>query len=109
MELKDYAIKELSEDIVRTRKMLRILKKIDINNADYEVVIHSSWYHDGEKDTVTRHHGTLKEAIEKAEEEFKKVNNRGDVQGQYHPCLVLGGKPYFILETFWEKYTQRKR
>jgi hypothetical protein len=109
MELKDYAIKELSEDIVRIRKMLRVLKKIDINHADYEVTIHSSWYHEGEKDTITRHHGTLKEAIEKAEEEFKKVNNRRDVQGDYHPRLVLGGKHYFILEMFWKKYAQRKK
>jgi tRNA(Leu) C34 or U34 (ribose-2'-O)-methylase TrmL len=108
MELKDYIIKEFSEYVVRIKKSLRILKKIDTNNADYEVTINSSWHHEGEKDTATKHHGTLKEAIEKAEEEFKKVNSREDVQGDYHPHLVFGEESYSIPEMFWKKYIQRK-
>jgi hypothetical protein len=55
----------------------------------YEVHLHNLWADHGGKHTVTTTRGSLAEAIENAEAEFMKVNNRGDVQARYTILILL--------------------
>ncbi len=108
MELKDYFIKEFTKHIAQVQESLNIVRKTRMEEADYRVEICSSLKAEGEENTITEHHGTLKDAIQKAEEEFKETNNRDDIHGDYFPRIVLGKESYPIPKMFWEQYIGRE-
>jgi hypothetical protein len=115
MELKDYLQNEIgnslknSETLIKQdKKALKILESLDIDNADYVIGILSCWSGDGEKNTLTNYKGSLKEAIQLAERQFKKVNKRSDIQGYFSVQMRLGEREYFLPEEYWKGYRSKK-
>jgi hypothetical protein len=114
MYLKQYLKKELETKVVelkselsKTKKILGVFNKIDINKADYHIHLFSLWAADGEKSPKFKYTGRLEDAIKEAEENFKKINNRGDVQAQYLVSIKLRGMEYAVPEEFWKKYAEK--
>lgn len=79
----------------------RIRDGYDAQNISVHVIISSSWADYGEKD-VTLKATDLKSAIVLAQQEFKAVNNRSDVQGRYNVTLFHKGKHYSIPESTYK-------
>jgi len=89
--------------------ILPALKKTDLNNATYAVNLISLWEDQGEKPVRIKHKGTLEEAIKIAESDFKKVNNRGDVQAVYSVSLILGKRGKVpIFDEYWKMYKESR-
>ena len=106
MTFKQSLTKFLNKQILEFRESLEILEKTDYRNANYIVSLRSLWANEGEKSTKTKHLGTLKDAIEKAEKEFKVANMRNDVQADYLVSIRLGKSTYSVPEKYWEKFIQ---
>jgi hypothetical protein len=114
MRLRHYLKKTLSEQIERhkeginlTEGSLKVLEQTNVGRADYVVRLRSLWEKEGEMTVTTGHHGTLKDAIEKAEENFKSVNHRGDVQASYTVRILLGDASYHIPEEYWREFREK--
>jgi len=114
MSLKQYLKKTLDEKIEEyksgtdlTEESLRILEQTKTNTANYVVYLRSLWENEGERSTTTVYHGTLRKAIEVAEAEFKKRNNRSDVQASWLVDICLGTSRYSIPEQYWKKYREK--
>ena len=75
--------KDLQSSIDRTKKLLEKLEATlafaEKGEFQFRVTLHSAWSDYGEKNAVGVA-ATLEEADRKAEEEFKRINNRTDVQ-----------------------------
>lgn len=111
MKLKSYLKKRICAETNTLRKLinqhqtdLELLDKINPRDFIYRIYLHSCWANEGEKSTTSQYKGTLNEAIKRAEEEFKLVNHRSDVQANYAVSVVLGKEEYALPESFWRKY-----
>lgn len=87
---------------------LDTLKRVNTSNANYVVALNSLWAREGEKSTKTEHEGSLQEAIEKAEAEFKTTNKRSDVQADYDVRIVLGELKYQVPKEYWVGFKHYK-
>jgi len=72
----------LAEELKKTELDLDDLKKPHANRRlVFSVYLFSAWKNEGEKDIEFEKRGTLKDAVVAACEQFKRINNRTDVQG----------------------------
>tara|TARA_B100001971_G_C17915015_1_gene394814 strand:+ start:206 stop:550 length:345 start_codon:yes stop_codon:yes gene_type:complete len=111
MDLKPYLKEALNEKIEKhrswidlTEESLRVLEQINTDRADYVVYIRSTWEREGEQSTTTVHQGTLKEAIEEAESEFKFRNDRSDIQAVYSVDIYLGDSKVSVPNEYWSQF-----
>lgn len=59
------------------------------DKISFRVCIHSFWQYDGEEDVVVELKCSLKEAMERAIEQFQTVNRRKDIQGEYFVYAIM--------------------
>ena len=87
----------IKEDLKNTRQAIR---QLDKNRCFYKVLLTSCWADYGEKSvTYTGKVGdSLKKVAKEAEEEFKRVNNRSDVQAFRTAVLVFENGEYIAVE-----------
>lgn len=116
MHLKTYLRKTLNEKIEGyksgidlTEESLRVLEQTNTGKANYVVHLRSLWANEGESSTTTEHRGTLKDAIERAEADFKSTNNRSDVQADCSVAICLGDGRYSIPQDYWQKFQEMYR
>jgi hypothetical protein len=116
MHLKPYLRKTLNDKIEGyksrmdlTEESLRVLEKTNTGRANYVVHLEALWANEGESSTTTEHSGTLKDAIERAEAEFKSTNHRSDVQADCSVAICLGDDRYSIPQEYWQKFQARYR
>ncbi|RLI99008.1 MAG: hypothetical protein DRP06_04355 [Candidatus Aenigmatarchaeota archaeon] len=100
-------IKDCEVGIRSTKELLRVLEQTNIDEATYIVHFKSLWEDDGEESTRTEYRGTLKDAMERAETEFKSTNRRSDVQADCSVNICLGDNQYQIPKAYWEKFRKR--
>lgn len=101
-------INELDKALKIDKKSLKLLEKINLDDASYNVSISSRWANEGESSVKDmKYQGTLKDAIKEAEKEFQKINNRGDIQGDYFVSIKLGEGEYPLPAKFWGKFKKR--
>lgn len=105
-ELK-YSIETAKQKLAKEEKALALLSTTNLQNADYNVHLHSLWTNDGEQDVTISHKGSLEEAIKIAEKEFMAVNKRVDVQALYLIGLQLGESNQLVPECFWQQYKMK--
>ena len=75
----------------------------------FRVNLHSLWS-EGEKDVNVTGTGDLAKIIQRAENKFKKVNHRSDVQASYRIYVVFRRSvAMFLPEKLWKKYTQKAK
>ncbi len=117
MAEKDLIYNAISEELLgRLRKSRRITRNLEEALADFKkrrknggltflVALNSLWSKEGEKNIKVKTKGDLKEAIEEAEEKFKKINHRQDVQADYSIFVLLAnGVRIRLSEDFWDEY-----
>lgn len=84
--------KDLQARIDRTKKLLEKLETTlafaENNDFEYRVTLRSAWADYGERNAVGKGK-TLEEADAQAEEEFRKINNRSDVQASDRFVTVI--------------------
>jgi len=114
MDLKEYVEKHLKDRAetlktltAQTRKASRLFEKADTQNSRYLVNLISLWADSGEKHTKTEYTGSLRDAIKKAEADFKRINDRTDVQAEYHVDVLIGGVSVVVPGEYWIKYKSR--
>jgi hypothetical protein len=117
MSLKELIKKDFESGKVEVDKVIARNAKIDAaiagldsfnpEDANYKVDLHSCWHSEGEKNTTTNYKGSLCNAIKKAEEHFKKVNRRGDVQARYYVEVIIDGIGIEIPKKYWSRYEER--
>ena len=83
-----------------------------LGSVDYleiAVGIRSFWADKGETSIVRTGKGGLEAIMGEAIAEFKKVNERSDVQGSYHVVVVLpSGNMVAVDEKYYEKFKDRR-
>jgi hypothetical protein len=111
MDLKKYLSKEiqqkithLNELVAQNKKSLKVIDKFNPDNAHYEVSLKSLWEKEGEKSTLTRYTGSLENAIKRAENEFKDVNKRTDIQADWLVQVKFERTRYVIPWEYWANY-----
>lgn len=96
-------IKKLEDQLEQMRLFERRLAAITKESQlRFRVSIGSNW--DGEKCVSVTTRGSLKKAMENAIAEFKKVNERSDVQAMYHVVAILPGKDEEVIvipDLYW--------
>ncbi len=114
MQLKSYLQKQISNSLAQLREQtaqieeaLQLLGRVNLRNTNYIVSLRSSWANEGERPTITEHQGSLEEAIKKAEQEFKAVNNRSDVQAHWSVQMQLGPIKCPVPEEYWKQYREK--
>ena len=113
MRLKSYLRKtladlaqQLRDQAALTDQSTEVLEKTNTGRALYEIHLASMWANEGEESTTTKYKGSLKQAIEQAEAEFKKRNSRGDVQARCSVTIQLGEGAYPIPKEYWEQFRE---
>jgi hypothetical protein len=106
-------IKDLEKTIKDTKASSEILETMKFNDAQYRTDIKSYWKREKAGHKKTRHKGTLKETIEKAEREFAgKYNfecnisdiNAGYIHIDYNVSIQIGDRFFKVPEECWQKY-----
>ncbi|NOQ38363.1 hypothetical protein GQ472_05750 [archaeon] len=107
MDLKEYLEKtieyqriELEEAIQNNVDASANLGNTDMDSAVYHVFLRSLWP-EGEKNIDLTDEGSLEYVIRTAEEDFKKINNRSDVQADYVVSIVLDDLEYVVPKEYW--------
>ncbi len=105
---------ELARNLVEAESRVKILKRLIIalpsavdTKFHYKIVLHSSWSDEGEQDVVHEEQGLLEQVMANAYAEFKKINNRTDVQASCRVFVALPKYPEDWLEVpeqFWRQY-----
>ena len=103
--LKEYMRKTLNEmishmegGIIKTRDTLKTLEAMDMDRAEFIVNLHSLSEDEGEKAVTKQYTGTLKNAIEMAEKEFK---------AKYNVEIFIGERGYIIPEEYLFQFIER--
>ena len=114
MNLKPYIRNRIANAIKCTRKVeayeeaalheeaLNALLNTDMMNARYYVNLQNLWEKHGGRSIGAEHHGSLEEAISKAERIFRKANKRSEITAVYCVRVKIGEIDYNIPKTFWE-------
>lgn|SRR3989338_9404176 len=112
MDLRDYFIESFERAIPMTRKSLenlraglRLVVDMNFDNATYIVDLKSLREKEGEKSASIEHTGKLEDAIRKAEQEYKTINQRGDIQARYSVRVKIGRAATHIPEEHWKSLT----
>ena len=100
-------ILHMEDGITKTREKLRTLEATNMERADYLVKLHSLSEDKGEDSITIRHRGTLKDAIERAEKEFKSKNGSGDVEATYFVEIFIGKEGHIIPEEYLFQFMER--
>jgi len=80
-----------------------------IDNANYAVHFNSLWTDHGGKNTTTNYKGSLREAIKKAENDFRRENGSDDTkQTRVYVDIKLEDLEYEVPKKYWSKYRSRK-
>lgn len=103
------AIRLAQNSLVSAQDSLDVLERTRTSRARYLVRLDSCWADHGEECTSTEHRGTLRDAIAKAEAEFKAANNRTDLQAGYSVEICLGEERYAVPEEYWDHLRERNR
>jgi len=122
--LRRYLRESLSEDVKRERNMvnlrrrqlralekrtsaaLKLLEKLNTRNSKYVVSLKSLWADYGESPVTVESEGSVERAVKTAEAEFKRVNQRGDVQADYRVSVVVGELSLKVPYEYWGKYKE---
>ncbi len=103
MDLKKYlrgklAVQQsgLERELKATKGAVVSLDRTDLERAVYEVNLHSLWADYGGKDVVVTHSGNISDAVALAEQKFKMINRKRDVQAIYRVSIVLNGQKHLI-------------
>ncbi|MBM3233342.1 hypothetical protein FJZ18_04215 [Candidatus Pacearchaeota archaeon] len=102
-------IRDAEKSLRRYQKTLTKLKAADGCRLNYIVNLRSLWESQGEGNTTTKYMGTVEGAVQAAEQEFMRVNNRRDVQADYQVMVVLGKTKVFLPEECWKPYASRAK
>ena len=97
--------KELREQLKAVNSRLR--KKIDPKNIIFEVSIVSLWEDHGEKPTKLRG-PKLKLTFKEAQEQFKRINNRSDIQAKYSVFVDGNGTSYPLPQKYYHHLIEPK-
>lgn len=100
-------IEEHKSGIESAEDSLKALEQTDTDRANYRVYLRSLWEKEGGESTTTQHHGRLRDAIKKAEEEFRGRNKRNDVQADYSVEISLGNRRYQVPVKYWAEFKER--
>ena len=105
---------ELATRLVEAEAQVKTIKRLlealpnNVNTQfHYKVILTSLWGDEGEQDVVHKEQGLLERAMANACAEFKKINNRHDVQAS---CQVFVALPTFpedwlvVPKQFWQQY-----
>lgn len=95
------SISVAQNDIINLREDLKIAGRINPRNTVYVAKLHSLWTDHGEQDAKVTHRGRIEDAIRKAEEKYKSVNNRTDIQARYSVKIKIGDRNYDVHKEFW--------
>lgn len=98
---------QLRKQIEKNREALLKLQQFGLDKARYTIILKSNWANEGGKSTVTKYTGSLECAIRKAEEEFKHINRRSDVQADWLVKVQLGKTKYPVPEEYWKQYREK--
>ena len=111
--LKEYLRKTLNEmishmegGIIKTRDTLKTLEAMDMDRAEFIVNLHSLSEDQGEKSVTRQYTGTLKNAIEMAEKEFKAKYGEG-IKAKYNVEIFIGERGYIIPEEYLFQFIER--
>jgi len=114
MELKKYLKKQLTDSmqkmeqrIEETKEAIQEIKSLRLQKATYLVTLSSHWASEGEQPTITTVQGSLETAIQRAEQEFKTLNKRTDVQASYHVSVQVGPFTLSVPEEYWKPYASK--
>lgn len=104
----------LATSLVEAEARVRTLKKLlealpdNVNTQfRYKVILTSLWSDKGEEDVVHEEQGLLEQVMANAYAEFKKINNRTDVQASCRVFVALPNYPedwLVVPEQFWRQY-----
>jgi hypothetical protein len=72
----------------------------------YRVELYSSWEREGEQNITYLQERMPKKVFLAAEEEFKRVNRRSDVQASARVYAIIGKTEYLLPEIYWSKRTK---
>lgn len=97
----------IKRKLAEHEKARRVLGRADFKDARYRVELQSLWEDHGEKSIQFNYHGSIDEAIKKAEHDYKETNKRSDIQAKYSVAILLGDMYVPIPETFWRQYKSR--
>ncbi len=101
-----YDIRIANETIKKTELLQQQLETINFRKATYKVNLRSMWENEGEPSTETIYIGTIKNAISAAEAEFKRKNNRSDVQAWYTVYILIGEAYVNVPSACWKDYKE---
>jgi len=99
-------VRELANMLEDSRNKL---ENMDLDNANYAVHFNSLWTDHGGKNTTTNYKGSLREAIKKAENDFRRENGSDDTkQTRVYVDIKLEDLEYEVPKKYWSKYRSRK-
>ncbi len=98
-------ISELEEDLRKAEEVKKLLAAArNPDTLTYSVTLSSLWSDKGEEDVTLKAAGPVADIIKQAEEEFKKINRRSDVQADYSVSVVFdNGEQRILPKELWKK------
>ncbi len=109
-----HLLERFAVDLVAAEARVKVLKRLLAALPDsvdtqlcYKVVLNSLRTDEDEKNVEHVAQGLLAQVIAAAEAEFKKVNNRSDVQAKCCVFVALPAYPedwFGVPERFWQQY-----
>lgn len=83
------------------------LRDLDLSHANYEVVIKSLWENQGGNSVNLTYTGSsLRYAITNTQNEFRRLNQGGNIQADYKVYLLLldEDRRFMIPERYWAEF-----
>jgi hypothetical protein len=101
------SIENLKATLKECKKALRDFES-GKSPMSYRVFLRSLWRDYDEKDVKIRHDGPLDAAVKAAENKFRRVNHRSDVQASYSVCIIVNNLVvYQVPDKMVEKVKER--
>jgi len=99
----DSSLSMLREQTAKHKEALQLIDDLNLRKAHYIVSLHSDWESYNEKSTTTEHEGSIDKAIQRAEQEFRVINHRNDIQASYRVFIKIGNVEYSVPREYWKK------
>lgn len=98
-------ISELEESLRKAEEVKKLLSALrSPDSLTYGISLSSLWSDKGEEDVTLKAAGPVADIIKQAEEEFKKINRRSDVQADYSVSVVFdNGVQLSLPKELWKK------
>jgi hypothetical protein len=106
-------IKELLVNLKKARTLKGFFaKKVASGKRRYKVVLVSMWTDHGELDVMVIQVGTLLDVMTFAAAEFKRKNNRSDIQAHWHVYAVVRDRSGLSISApvqswHWQKHMEK--